>query len=185
MSASHCCVAADRNDPTTVSETRRRRLDGEKDPTYVDVEHPVEIFHVHRRDVTKQQDASVDNRNIQFPEMIHGLRNGCFDSSRIRAISLYCKACPPGSLNRRNRVGGSLGRRHVGHRYIGALFCQTSRCGCANASRAAKDNGNLSRKSAILVHWHLLLLTDRSINGCASAALGFPCLAGSKAVDSK
>jgi hypothetical protein len=99
-----------------------------------------------------QQNASVDNRNIQFPEMIHGLRNGCFDSSRIRTVSLDCKACPPGSLNRRNRVGGSLRRRHVGHRYIGALSCQTSRCGCANASRAAKDNGNLSRKSAILVH---------------------------------
>src|ERR1700692_1023912 len=156
MSASHCSVAADRNDPTTISETRRRGLDGEKDPTHVDVEHAVEIFHVHRRDVTKQQDASVDNRNIQFPEMIHGLRNGRFDSSRIRTISLDCKAFPSGSFNRRNRVGGSLRRRHVGHRYIGALFCQTSCCGSANASRAAKDNGNLSRKSAILVHWYLL-----------------------------
>src|ERR1700730_8482571 len=185
MSASHCCVTADRNDPTTVSETRRRGLDGEKDPTHVDVEHAVVIFYAHRRDVTMQQDASVDNRNIQFPEMIHRLRNGCFDSSRIRAISLNCKASPPGSVDRSNRLGGSLRRRHIGHCYIGALFCQTSRCGCANASRAAKHNGNLSRKSAILVHWHLLLLTDRSINGCASAALGFPCLAGSKAVDSK
>jgi hypothetical protein len=48
-----------------VSETRRRGLDGEKDPTHVDVEHPVEIFHVHRRDVTTQQDAGVDNRNIR------------------------------------------------------------------------------------------------------------------------
>jgi hypothetical protein len=152
MSASHRSVAADRNDPTTVSETRRRGLDGEKDPTHVDVEHPVEIFHVHRRDITTQQDAGVDNRNIQFPEMIHGLRNGCFDSSRIRTVSLDGKALPPGSLNRRNRVGGSLRRRHIGHRYIGTLSCKTSRCGCANASRAAKDDGNLSRKSAILVH---------------------------------
>jgi hypothetical protein len=87
--------------------------------------------------------------------MIRGLRDSCLDSFRIRAISLDCKACPPGSLNRRNRVGGSLRHRHVGHRYIGALSCQTSRSGCANASRAAKDNGNLSRKSAILVHWYL------------------------------
>src|SRR6266403_3450655 len=99
MSASHRCVAADRNDPTTVSETRRRGLDREKDPTHVDVEHPVEIFHVHRREVTMQQDASVDNRNIQFPEMFRGLRDSCLDSFRIRAISLDCKASPPGSLN--------------------------------------------------------------------------------------
>src|SRR3984893_14363156 len=156
MSASYCCVAADGNDPTTLSETRSRGLDGEKYPTHVDVEHPVEIFHAHRRDVTTQQDAGVDNRNIQFPEMIHGLRNGCFDSSRIRAVSLDCKASPPGSLNRPNRVGGSLRRRHVGHRYMGAPFCPTScRCG-ADGSRAAKDNGNLSRKSAILVHRDLL-----------------------------
>jgi len=52
MSASHCCGYCDRNDPTTGSETRRRGLDGEKDPTHVDVEHPVEIIQVHRRDVT-------------------------------------------------------------------------------------------------------------------------------------
>src|SRR5882757_8799535 len=155
MSASHGCVAADRNDPTAFREMRCRGLDGEKDPTHVDVEHPVEIFHVHGREVTKHQDASVDNRNIEFPEMIHGLRNGCFDSSRIRAISLNCKASPPGSLDRCNRVGGSLRRRHIGHRYIGTLFCQTSRRGRANASRAAKDYGNLSGKSAILVHWYL------------------------------
>jgi hypothetical protein len=31
----------------------------------------VKIFHAHRRDVTTQQDASVDDCNIQFPEMIH------------------------------------------------------------------------------------------------------------------
>jgi hypothetical protein len=48
----------------------------------------VEIIYVHGRDVTKQQDAGVDNRKIQFPEMIHGLRNGCFDSSWIRAINI-------------------------------------------------------------------------------------------------
>src|ERR1700676_5682709 len=108
MSASHCCAAADGNDPTTVSETRRRGLDGEKDPTHVDVEHPVEIFHVHRRDVTTQQDAGVDNCNIQFPEMIHGLRDSCLDSFRIRAISLDCKAPPPATLNRRNCFGCSL-----------------------------------------------------------------------------
>src|ERR1700674_516262 len=99
MSASHCCVAADRNDPTTVSETRSRGLDGEKDTTHVDVQHPVKTFHAHRRDVTTQQDTGVDNRNVQFPEMIHGLRDSCHDGFRLPAISLDCKACPPGSLN--------------------------------------------------------------------------------------
>src|SRR5258708_2024507 len=155
MSASHCCVTADRNDPTTGSETRRRGLDGEKDPTHVDVEHPVEIIQVHRRDVTAQQDTGVDNCNIQFPEMLHSLPDSCLDGLRIRAISPDCKASPPDTLNRRNCFGGSLRRRHIGHRYISALSCQASCCGCANASRAAKNNGNLSGKSASLVHWHL------------------------------
>src|SRR5258708_5577200 len=103
MSAPHCCVAADGNDPTTVSETRSRGLDGEKDTTHVDVEHPVKIFHVHCRDVTTQQDASVDNRNVQFPEMIHGLRDSCLDSRRVRAVCLDRKTSPPGSLYRPNR----------------------------------------------------------------------------------
>jgi hypothetical protein len=119
MPTSHRGLAADRSDPPTFNEARSRSLDGEKDTSHVDVQHPVKTFHAHRRDLAKQQNASVDDRNIQSPEAIHGLHDGRLDRRWISAVRLMARPVRPAASIAPNRFGRSLRRRHVGHRYVG------------------------------------------------------------------
>ena len=134
MTAPHRRIAADRNDPAPVGKMRGRSLDRKKYSPHVDVQHRVEIIYAHGRDVTQPQDARVDDRYVQLPETIDGLRNGGFNGCRIGAVGPDRHAGLPIGFDRGDRFGGPFRRRNVGQGDIRAVLCQTpDRC-CADAS---------------------------------------------------
>jgi len=116
-----------------------------------------------------------------FPKCSHGPRNGCFDSSRIRAVSLDCKASPPGSLDRRNRVGGSV-RSSTRRSALSSAPSFARRLAAAAPMPREPPKTMAIFPVSPRFSFTGISVVDRSVHkwGARQPALGSPCLAGGR-----